>query len=304
MPLKSAIRLGHNKLTEFPPERLALLKKVDILQMQHNKAAEFPDFSQVHSYSLTDLDLSYNNISIILTHHIAPLDSLRYLRLQYNFIGNLPDMSFAHRSLRYLYIQHNLIHQLDPMILPSDKLWALTHLYASHNNIIQVPEALLNQLRNLTYMDISYNVLESMPCVSLVGPTLQTLLLHHNNLTHVPAECMNTLNGLQVLDLSYNFITDFPFWIMVGGQFSSLTELKISNNRLTHLPSLVSPLIPQSLLMDARSNNFNCTYQICWLKKFHRFTLHRDDRLCASPPQFVDMAFNDISGLDLGCYCK
>ena len=304
MPLKSAIRLSHNKLLEFPPERLALLKKVDILQMQHNKAAEFPDFSQVPSYSMTDLDLSYNNISIILTNHIAPLDSLKYLRLQYNFIGNLPDMSFAYRSLKYFYIQHNLIHQLDPMILPSDKLWALTHLYASSNDITEVPSILINQFRSLIYMDISHNVLETMPCVSGVGPTLQTLLLHHNNLTHVPAECMKGLSGLRLLDLSYNLIVNFPFWIVAKGQFSSLTKMNISNNRLTYISNLESPLIPQSLRMDVRYNILNCTYQLCWLKKFHRFTLYRDDRLCASPPQFVGMAFNDISEQMLGCYCK
>ena len=304
MPLESIIRLQHNELIEFPPERLALLTKVGILQMQYNNATQFPDFSYASTYSMTDLDLSHNNISSVPSGNIAPLVSLTHLRLQYNYISDLPIMEFAHNTLKYLYLSHNLIHQLDPMILPPKTLLALTHLYVSYNFISQVPKALFGQLHSLIYLDISYNILETMPCVSGVGPTLQTLLLRHNNLTHVPAKCVEGLSGLEKLDLSYNLIVDFPFWMMVDGYFPSLIKLNISSNLISHIPSLDSQKILQTLRMDVTSNYLNCTHRLCWLKSFQRFTLNRDDKLCAFPPRFAGLAFADISDVDLGCHCE
>ena len=304
MPSDSLIRLHHNELIEFPPERLALLTKVDFLEMQYNNATEFPDFSQVPSSMLTYLDLSHNSISSVPESHIAPLVSLKYLHLQYNFIKDLPDMSFAHKALTHLYIQCNLIHQLDPMILPSGQLWALTHLNVFRNFLTQVPDSLVNQLKSLEYLNISYNVLESMPCVSGVGPTLHALLLHHNNLTHIPGKCMERLSGLEILDLSYNLIAHFPFWVLYRGQLPSLKHANISNNLITQITTLNSPLIPESLQMNVTSNIFICTYEVCWLKNFSRFALHLEDKFCASPAKFVDVDFNNISEMDLGCYCE
>ena len=304
MPFESIIRLQYNGLVEFPPERMALLTKVGTLLMQHNNATEFPDFSQVPSSNMTDLDLSYNNISTIPDSHIAPLVCLVHLRLQHNIIPKLPDMSFASVALQYLHIYHNLITELDPMILPSGQQWSLTHLYASYNLLTQVPGTLLSQSHVLSHLDISYNVLEIMPCVSGVGPKLQTLLLQHNNITHVPAECMIGLSGLQKLDLSYNFIAAFPFFEMAKGYFPSLTKFDISNNLISFIANLESPMILESLHMDIRSNVINCTYELCWLKTFNRFTLYRDGKLCASPPNFVGIAFNAISEIELACYCE
>ena len=305
MPLKSIIRLQYNELREFPSERMALLTKVDILQMQYNKAVEFPDFSRVPSSNMTDLDLSHNNVASIPADHIAPLVCLVYLRLQYNFIRDLPNMSFARKSLQYLYIHHNLIDLLEPMLLQPGQRWAaLTHLYASHNFLNQVPELLLNQMHRLIYLDISHNELETMPCVSGVGPTLKTLRLHNNDLTYVPMECMLRLTGLKFLTLNHNFLADFPFSMVFQGSFPSLYKADISNNLITSISTLDSPLIRQSLTMDVRSNTLNCTFELCWLKDFDRFTLYRDDKLCAFPPELFDRSFKDVHGAVLGCYCK
>ena len=304
MPFKSIIRLQYNSLVEFPPERMALLIKVGILQMEYNNANEFPDFSQLPSSNMTDLDLSHNSISSIPNRHIAPLVCLVHLRLQYNFIPELPDMSFASEALQYLHIHHNLITELDPMILSSGLQWSLTHLYASYNLLTQVSGTLLSQCHVLRHLDISYNVLQIMPCVSGVGPELQTLLLQHNNITHVPAECMTGLSGLQRLDLSYNFIANFPFFEMATGYFPSLTKFDISNNLISFVANLESLMILESLHINIRSNAINCTKELCWLKIFKRFTLERDEKLCASPPKFVGIDFNYISEIELACYCE
>ena len=306
MPSKSIVRLQHNELIDFHilPERLALLTKVGILQMQFNKVTEFPDFSRAASYNMTDLDLSHNNISSIPNGNIAPLVSLEHLRLHHNVMTYLPDMSFVHMALKHLYIHHNLISKLDPMILPSGQLWALTHFYASHNLLVQVPRVLINQLRSLIHLDISHNSLEVMPCVSGVGPSLETLLIQQNNLRNVPAECIHGLNGLKKLNLVNNFIANFPFTKMVEGHLPSLKNFNISDNLIMFIPNLDSSLIPKSLHMDINSNNLQCTNEICWLKRFTRFTLYREEKLCASPPKFADLAFDDISEVDLGCYCE
>ena len=251
MPLNSIVRLKYNKLTDFPPERLALLKKVGILQMQHNNATEFPDFSRAPGYNMTDLDLSHNKIASVEISRVDPLLFLKYLRLQYNFIKYLP---------------------------------------------------ISNRLQRLVYMDVSHNLLETMPCVSGVGLDLETLILHHNNLTAVPAECMYGLKGLKKLDLADNFIASFPFRMIYAGRFPSIINVNIANNLITHISSLESPWIPRSLEMNVMSNILNCTYELCWLKHFSRFTLHREEKLCASPPTFNGIPFSDISEVQLGCF--
>jgi len=103
-------------------------------------------------------------------------------------------------------------------------------LDASHNKLEEVSERDL-QLPNLTMLQLSYNLLRSVPDLRHLA-FLETLDLRHNNLTALPAHIAN-IPSLTCLDLSGNQLTELPAAI---GSCDSLRRLNVADNELTALP--------------------------------------------------------------------
>ena len=110
MPLNSDILIRSNKLTHFPPERMALLDKVGYIDMGFNDATIFPDFSQLNESHLMGLSASLcKKIASIPVTHINKLSKLHRLDVSHNRIAELPDMGFASHSLVELNVGYNLL---------------------------------------------------------------------------------------------------------------------------------------------------------------------------------------------------
>ena len=304
MPNSSVISIPYNRLRQFPAERMALITRVRELRMSHNNAAVFPNFSLEPHYAMTVLELNHNRIFSVPANRLAPLTSIKHLHLNHNNITEIPDLLFAHQTLIKFSIHHNGINDLQPMILSSGKKWKLTYLDVSYNMITQIPQQLLHQFDNIAYLILSNNQIGQMPFMSVVGPTLRDLQLGYNNLTYIPDNCLLGMRMLRSLNLEHNFIHTFPFWRLSDGSLPSIRLFKLNNNDLTNLPNLDNFLIDESLTLNVKSNKFNCTYEICWLKTFERFKLLRDDKLCWDPPALLGKSFQNINFVDLGCYCK
>ncbi|KAI8504075.1 hypothetical protein Bbelb_181430 [Branchiostoma belcheri] len=97
-------------------------------------------------------------------------------------------------------------------------------LDASFNSIPEIPKDLPLHLPHLTYINLQYNCLTTLPD--------RTLLLSHNQLQTLPASLIH-LSKLQKLDLSNNCLTELPEDI---GNLPALQRLNVSNNKLQNLP--------------------------------------------------------------------
>ena len=111
----------------------------------------------------------------------------------------------------------------------------LKRLIMSHCWLYEFPYQALIPLKNLTYLDLSFNfieVLENMQLTEL--ESLQTLILSNNFIHYIYPNLLNTLHssGLHKLNLSYNRITHIDQAVFNIDFLMNITELDIRENRL------------------------------------------------------------------------
>jgi len=183
-----------------------------------------------HMPYLRDLNLGHNNLTGILSEHLAEMTHLTSLRLSNNNLeGSLP---FEFGSLTNLLVLDLNRNQLTGGLEELDTLGNLEELYLSYNSFDQLlsPNS-FQHLSNLRVIDASKN--------SLIG-SLPDALRRFSNLEHVDFS-YNSLEGqiggfvenhpLQYLDFSHNLLGGgLPISI---SHLSALTHLDVSYNRFS-----------------------------------------------------------------------
>ena len=109
--------------------------------------------------------------------------------------------------------------------LTADQWCETTILQADSQSLIYVPNA-LSKLKKLTFLDLSYNQLTSIPNLGKMW-NLQTLRINNNLLTSLPSDTGNLKKLNPVLNLSNNRLTTLPESI---GDLTQLTKINISMN--------------------------------------------------------------------------
>ena len=87
------------------------------------------------------------------------------------------------------------------------QLRRLTLLYAGQNELSSVPP--LGQLAALTELDLSNNLLRSVPTSIGACSQLRVLYLQHNRLDHLPSQ-LGRLQQLSLLDVRHNQLPVLP----------------------------------------------------------------------------------------------
>ena len=183
--------------------------------------------------NLTDLDLSYNQISS-LPAEIWNLTNLTNLDLSYNQITGLPAEIWNLTNLTTLDLSDNQITGLPAEIW---NLTNLTNLYLSYNQITGLPAEIWN-LTNLTDLDLGNNQISSLPAEMTGFTNLTDLDLSYNQISSLPTEIWN-LTNLTTLDLSYNQLTGLSaeIWNLTG-----LSYIYLSDNQISSLPAEMTGL--------------------------------------------------------------
>ncbi|XP_048027874.1 leucine-rich repeats and immunoglobulin-like domains protein 1 [Megalobrama amblycephala] len=149
--------------------------------------------------------------------------------------------------------------RLDMTDVPQDLPKSTVHLNLSHNKLTAVDMDILSNLPNLREVRFDHNELTSIPSFGDAAATVVTLFLHHNKIRRLEGSLLQNFSALETLDLSNNDITElrencFPSGLQIKdlhlssnkivhlefGAFKnlagSLQILRLSRNRLTHLP--------------------------------------------------------------------
>lgn len=81
-------------------------------------------------------------------------------------------------------------------------------LHLSNNKLTEIHSDLFRTLQNLRFVDISYNLLRSIPEVLFADEDMEHLDASHNQLSKVPVSSFTNLAALSlnILDLSHNNI--------------------------------------------------------------------------------------------------
>ena len=222
-----------DKVPSYVPE------PTKVLNLGYNLFKEVNPRQFRRFYNLVELDLSYNRIIHLNNDSDTELSTLRDLDISYNWrLQDLNSAFFAGiPNLQKLSIQGN-------------------YLVVS----------MFKGLRNLTYLDMSYNKpisVNSTPFMEL--EYLEDLNLGGCGLKNLSDTMFTGLSNLLMLNLGYNDLDYLP-----SGVFVRLTKLKVldlSYNRLYHSTSLPTdifqPLIhleQLKLFMNDIPHNVNYTY--------------------------------------------
>ncbi|XP_037764471.1 leucine-rich repeat and calponin homology domain-containing protein 2 isoform X6 [Chelonia mydas] len=161
--------------------------------------------------------------------------------------------------------------------IPSD-VWLfapLETLNFYHNCIKSIPEAIKN-LQMLTYLNISRNLLATLPKYLFDLP-LKVLVVSNNKLVSIPEE-IGKLRDLMELDISCNEIQVLPQQI---GKLQSLRELNIRRNNLHVLPDELGDL--PLVKLDFSCNKIT-EIPICYRKLRHLQVIILDNNPMQMPP--------------------
>ncbi|XP_041028213.1 receptor-like protein 7 [Juglans microcarpa x Juglans regia] len=261
------------------PTTMANLIQLLYLDMSlNNFNGPIPSFNK--AMNLTQINLSYNDLTGQITStHLQELKKLVNLDLRYNSLnGNIPVPLFSDLSLQYLQLSYNQFsgelnqfpnissNVLKYLDLSSNNLEGAIHVSVFNLQRLKVLSLssnnfngsfklnMIEQLRNLSSLDLSYNSLsieyDRTDSPSPSFPNITTLKLACSKLKIFPGFLRNQ-SKLTVLDLSDNEIGgEIPNWLW---KLPFLQRLNLSFNNLVSLEvsSLnVSPLV----LLDIRSN--------------------------------------------------
>ena len=272
-----------NKISILPDGVFSALKHVQYLRFNRNLIEVFSIKPFLGMTSLKYLDLSYNNISIILpidhrttqndTENLPPLIKIY---LQENIIQSIPSGAFQGLDkLQELNIDQCHLRNLHNQSFTG--LPALQTLNLMNNKLAVIssdPFLTLPQLKTLKlslnkfkYFSPSYVKSDKLEALELSRcqiqamsgeewslPALETLDLTQNSLEKLDTDIFKGLNNLKILKLSRNRITTMKNYAFRG--LDHLQELDLSS--MGHLGSFYSPFgtLGQLTVLDLSGTTF------------------------------------------------
>ncbi|CAH1794126.1 unnamed protein product [Owenia fusiformis] len=223
-------------------------------------------------FRLRELDVSYNNIHIIMNNSLTCLESLQYLNMAYNNLKILPG-EFLKR-LNYLEevnLAYNDIHHIERGAFSKENNNNIIKLNISHNDLVEVDAVFLELIQVLRAQykeyDFSYNSISKITNIDKKMLTFHegnyyTFYLRHNNFSSFGIQELSNININNVKDLFTLFNTNGFQDINIMHNplvcdcnmyetFTVVKNLKIANS---------GPFIRVERTLKWISDNFKCKF--------------------------------------------
>lgn len=177
---------------------------------------------------------------------------------------------------------------------------SLNRLDLSCNRIVDLDDAALDRIPELTMLKLQNNRMEQLPWYFPRLRMLRTLNISNNKFSHLPSVILE-MPALQDLDISFNMITELPEDI---GRLTALELLVFVGNQVSKLPEQCSQLV-NLRVFDCRRNSIGDLSIALTLPRLQKLladhnAIHALDLSHGSHSTTIfDLSFNDITLLKL-----
>ena len=219
------------------------------VKLDYNQLVEFPLLPQMPLGS--SISIRSNKLRLFPPERMAMLDKVRYLYMPYNEATIFPNFSLLVESnLVSLYISNCKINSIPEAHI--DKLSKLQYLDISHNRIAELPTMGFAR-QSLVWLHMDYNLIEALDPMLLAGTQtwrLEWLYAQHNNISSIPQSLWRQMNHVELLYLQHNRLDEMPDLAAVG---ATLRDVDLSQNRI--------PVVPHGHLVGLHGlETFNLSY--------------------------------------------
>ena len=183
------------------PKRIQRNKGLKDIHLANNfiKSTERIRFKKMKSLELMNF---YNNQITSLSEKIGYLENLQILDLYHNQLSFLPQNIVKLKKLQTLAVSNNNLWEFPSKM---QDLVNLKILYAHHNKLSSVDFL----PPNIEYLDLGFNLLESVPSALKTVPHLTDLDISNNKIKS-GSEILKQIPGLQKVFLSLNDFESDP----------------------------------------------------------------------------------------------
>ncbi|ETN65885.1 hypothetical protein AND_002338 [Anopheles darlingi] len=177
------VYLNGNRLTKIEDNTFSNISEMVYLSNNNLERLDFSQFSKV-----TILDVSLNRLTEVKVQN-GVNKRLQELSLRGNRLTNISWLA-RFRALKEVDLAHNEIQQVLPEYFPAEM--PLKNLLMNNNRLIRfdIPPAHLRQLR---WVELSYNLLTAIDLSSPLLDKLEFLYLRNNNIKTLKVSPNNTL---------------------------------------------------------------------------------------------------------------
>ncbi|XP_060073754.1 PH domain leucine-rich repeat-containing protein phosphatase 2-like [Ylistrum balloti] len=205
---------SHNKLQKLPNKLFVNAQKLKILMLGHNCLSELP--LEMESTAIEELHLQCNDLAVLPQQLLCRASRLRYLNVTMNQLEDMPP--FPHTDgvnrMQELFMSgNNLGNAALPFACTFPRLKVL---HIAHNNITDLHSRDINRLEVLQELNISGNLLRSLPSALCKHPKLQCLRVNANLLKEIPD--FKKSPSLKILDVGSNRLSELPVSKLMGSQ--------------------------------------------------------------------------------------
>ncbi|KAK2152180.1 hypothetical protein LSH36_338g07036 [Paralvinella palmiformis] len=181
---------------------------------------------------VTNLDLSYNNITELPDLVFGNYTSLQILDLRGNLIEDISTTAFANTNIAHLYLIENRLKQF-PDLCSINR--SLTILELVGNDIRSVSEENVTCLSELVLLELTDNKIATFPSFGNASASLSSLYIRNNGIKVIEPDRLSGLTALRRLFLEYNLLAAVPDFSQLPDP--GLTVLRLSGNPLARIPS-------------------------------------------------------------------
>jgi len=301
--------LSYNYLMTLDINILKVLPNLSVLNLTRNEIREIiPGTFEMVSH-LKDLDLSHNRIEHLEFDVFYGLVNLKYIYLQGNKLQYLhPDTFVGLPNLQKLYLFKNYGLQVPNDRQLFDSL-SLKHLGLSGCNISSVSIETFANVRELEWLDLSYNYLRSLDINILSElPNLSHLNLKRNEITEIKPGTCDKISILEYLYLENNIIEHLEIDVFCGFVKLKYINLKGNNLQFFHpdtfavLPNLQTLFLSQNFGLkiqnDSHYKNSHSLKRLgisgCNIRSVSVETFANVREL-----EWLDLSYNSLRSLDI-----